>query len=268
MKEIDEYLKLLYKSLNASDQEIVDFKEEMKDHLLESVHELQAEGKSPQESIQIAIERFGDPSQINRELPKILMVSHRRFSKLLLVTGCMILVIIITISLTCLDNFKKQEKLNQAELTRKTVIQELQQSQKSIQNYNRIFEQISELTAVYNSNSGQLSKDLKAKHNIAVVDQIVEMNKTFKYHNAVLMAVAIIAADTDYEFPYYKDIAELAVMKLSDSVSVIDLAERAREAKTQGDKELVQNQIKQMKANADFNTYQKALDYNRKFTKP
>jgi len=70
MKEIDEYLQLIYKHLNATDKEIADSKSEMKNHLLESVRELQAEGKSEQESVRIAIDRFGDPYEINRELPK------------------------------------------------------------------------------------------------------------------------------------------------------------------------------------------------------
>lgn len=261
MKEIDEYLKQLYKHLNATDQEIADLKEEMKNHLLESVHELQAEGKSLQESIRIAIERFGEPAQINDELPKIIMVSRRRFSKLILVLSGIALVILVGLSLIISDNLAKQKKLNQAELTKQTIIQELQQSQKSIQNYDMIFNQIGEIAGVY-KDSGQLSKDLKARHNIDVINQIAEMNRIFKYHNVVLLAVAIIAADTDYECPYYKDIAELGVMKLSDSAAVIDLAEKAREAKTEEDKEFIKNRILQMKANAEFKTYQQALDYN------
>jgi hypothetical protein len=54
----------------------------------------------------------------------------------------------------------------------------------------------------------------------------------------------------------------LGVMKLSNSVAVIDLAERVREAKTPGDKKFIQDQIQQMKKTADFKTYQQALDYN------
>lgn len=261
MKEIDEYIKHIYKHINATNQEIADLKEEMKNHLLESVHELQAEGKSPQESIRIAIERFGESTQINEELPKIIMVSRRRFSKLIFVLGGMVLVILVGISLIISDNFTKQNKLNQAELTKQKIIQELQQSQISIRSYDRIFSQISEISAVY-KDTGKLSKELKARYNIAVIDQIANMNKTFKYHNAVLLAVAIIAADTDFECPYYKDIAELAVMKLSDSVGVIDLAEKTREAKTEEDKEIIKTKVLQMKESADFKTYRQALDYN------
>lgn len=261
MKEIDEYIKHIYKHINVTNQEIANLKEEMKNHLLESVYELQAEGKSPQESIRIAIERFGESTQLNKELPKIIMISRRRFSRCILLLCGMALVILVVLSLIISDNFSKQNKLNQAELTKQKIIQDLQQSQISIRNYDKIFGQISEISAVY-KDSVDLSKDLKSKYNTAVIDQIAKMNKTFKYHNSVLLAVAIVAADTDYECPYYKDIAELAVMKLSDSASVIDLAEKTREAKTEEDKKIIVAQIQQMKENAYFKTYQQALDYN------
>lgn len=261
MKEIDEYIKHIYKHINATSREIADLKEEMRNHLLESVRELQAEGKSPQESIQIAIERFGESAQINKDLPKIIMISRRRFSKLILVLGGMLLVILIVLSLIIYNNFLKQNKLNQAELSRQKIIQELHQSQISNQNYAMIISQINDISAVY-EDSGELSKDLKAKYNIDVIDYIAKMNKTFKYHNTLLLAVAIVAADTDFECPYYKDIAELAVMKLSDSESVIDLAVKTRVAKTEEDQEIIKTKILQMKEKADFKTYQLALNYN------
>jgi cytochrome c-type biogenesis protein CcmH/NrfF len=268
MKEIDKYLKSLYKRVNATDQEIEDLKTEMKNHLLDTVRELQAEGKSAQESVQIAIERFGDPNQLGRELPEILIVSRRRFSRLILVIAGVALAIIISSSLVYFDNLKKQEKLKQAELTKQTFIQELQKTQSDNQEYIKIVEQIAKLSATYSNNLGQLSKDLKTKYNKSVINQISEMNKIFKYHNGVLIAIAVIAAETNYEYSYYKEIAELGVMKLSDSLAVINLAEKAREAKTQNDKEFIQNQIQQMKSGAEFQTYQEALDYNRQLMKP
>ena len=114
--------------------------------------------------------------------------------------------------------------------------------------------------------SEKLSKILESRFNSEVIDKISDMNKTFKYHNGVLMAVAVVAADTGYDCPYFKDIAELGVMKLSDSAAVIDLAEGAREAKTQNDKKIIEEQIQQMKETADFKTYQEALDYNKQLS--
>lgn len=264
MKEIDDYLKSLYRHFNATNKEIDDFRVEMKNHLLDSVRELQTEGKSVQESIQIAIERFGDPGQIGRELPEILMVSRRRFSRLILTFSTAALVIIVSLSIISYDNLKKQEKIQQSELTRQKLTQELQQSTMDNHNYSLIFDKISEIMDAYGGDSEQIIKDLNAKYNIPAINRIAEMYTIFKYHNAVLIGVAIIAADTDYECPLFKDIAELGVMKLSDSLSVINLAEKAREAKTEKDRELVKNQIQQMKAQAELKTYQQALDYNKK----
>lgn len=264
MKEIDDYLRLIYKHLNATDEEIANSKYEMKNHLLESVRELQAEGKSEQESVRIAIERFGDPYEINRELPKVITISRHRFSGLLMIITGVVLVLVIGFSLVYMDNVKKQGKLDQAELEKQAVIQNLEQSQLNIENYERILMQFNELAVVYN-NSDNLSKDLKAKYNISAIDRIGDMNKTFKYHNTVLIAVAVIAAETDYECPYYKDISDLAVMKLSESMDVINLAEKARVAETEEDKEYIRNQINLMKENAEFKTYEEAFDYNNKF---
>lgn len=268
MKEIDEYLNLVYKHLNTNEQEIANSKAEMKVHLLESVHELEIEGKSTDESVKIAIERFGDPRQIGKELPKVLVISRRRFSKLLLVITGIFIFLIVSISLMGLNNLKKQEKLQESEAIRETLIRELQQSQIENQDNKQILLTITKLSATYKNNPGQLNKDLKAKYNISTIDQIAEMNKTFKYHNGVLIAIAVIASETNYECPYYKDIAELAVMKLQDSMAVINLAEKVREAKTTKDKEYIQNQIRQMKAEAEFKTYQEALDYNIQIMNP
>lgn len=254
MKEIDNYLKLLYRRFNASNKEIEDFKAEMESHLLESVRELQAEGKSVQESIRIAIERFGDPIQIGRELPRILMVSRLRLRKLILTFSAAALIIIVSLSLVFYNNLQKREKLTQ----------ELQQSIMDNHNYSHIFDEIGELIFRYGGDTRKIIKDLKAKYNISTINRISDMNDIFKYHNGVLIGVAIIAADTDYECPYFEDIAELGVMKLSESVKVIKLAEKARDATTDEEKELIKNQILCMKAEAELKTYQQALDYNKK----
>lgn len=266
MREIDEYLKLLYKHLHGTDKEIEDLKEEMKNHLLETVHELESEGLSPRESVRIAIERFGDPGLIGKELPKILMVSRRRLSRLLLAISCIIIVVTVFIAAASFDNVKKSEELKQAEAARQTIIEQLEQSRKTIQSYNLIFGQSCKIGAMSGDKSEKLSKILEAKYNSEVIDQISDMNKTFKYHNGVLMAVAVVAAGTGYDCPYFKDIAELGVMKLSDSAAVIDLAEAARVAKTQNDKKLIEELILQMKKTADFKTYQEALDYNKQLS--
>jgi hypothetical protein len=60
MKEIDLYINSVYENMDHS-PEVEELKGEMRQHLIEAVEELRREGKSEQESIYIAISRFGLP---------------------------------------------------------------------------------------------------------------------------------------------------------------------------------------------------------------
>ena len=84
MKQIDEYLNKLYKGLNNS--QVKESKEEMKIHILEIVNELKQEGKSEQEAIKIALERFGDQDFLNGGL-LFLFNNQNKFSSSLLKIG-------------------------------------------------------------------------------------------------------------------------------------------------------------------------------------
>ncbi len=260
MREIDEYLNILYKRLNLSDKETAELKAEMQNHLLDSVRELKEEGKSDQESVKIAIERFGDPFGIGGELPGILMVSRKRFKKLILIISIIIILLIICTSVVYVDNMKTNKRLEAADLDKRAAIEELQQV-KLNKDYRDVFVQFSKLAAVYD-HSDSLSKDLKAKHNIEIIDKIGQMNRTFKYHNTVLIAVAIIASDTKFECTLFKDITELAVMKLSDSAFILDLAQKARDADTDEEIQELSKEIKKAKEKADFKTFEEAEKYN------
>jgi nitrogen fixation-related uncharacterized protein len=66
MKRIDEYVNGIYAHVDGKEAE--ELKEEMKLHLLEAVEELKAEGKSEEEAVSIALERFGDEKQITKGL--------------------------------------------------------------------------------------------------------------------------------------------------------------------------------------------------------
>lgn len=77
MDRIDKYLNSIYRDINASSKETEDLKQEMKDHLIQTVRELQKNGITEEESIRIAIERFGEEFQIRNELNQVL-----RFQKL------------------------------------------------------------------------------------------------------------------------------------------------------------------------------------------
>lgn len=71
MVSINEFVDSLYKGVNGNEKEIKDFKEEMKAHLIETVNELKNEGKTEEESLKIAYERFGDSKAINNGLFKL-----------------------------------------------------------------------------------------------------------------------------------------------------------------------------------------------------
>lgn len=267
MKEIDKYIKSLYKRLNANDQEITDLKEETRIHLLDSIKDLESQGYTTTESTKIAIERFGDADQFGRELPKILMISRRRFSRMILLITVFALVLIISLSLVTVDSINKNKKLVQTELVVQEFMRELHEAQMNNRDYSRAFDKIFELTKINNSNNELFSNKLKVKYNKQSIDRILEMNKVFKYHNGVLMSIAVIAANTDYESPYFLDISELAVMKLTNSKAIIDLAEKVRIAKSDEDKENIQNEINNIKSEAELKSYQEALEYNKKLIK-
>jgi len=79
MKSIEEFVDSLYKGVDGKPKEISDFKEEMKSHLIETVNELKSEGKTEEESLEIAFKRFGDSGVITNGLFKLF---HRQRSLL------------------------------------------------------------------------------------------------------------------------------------------------------------------------------------------
>ncbi len=265
MREIDEFLDEVFEHYRGDQKEIISLKLEMKNHLVESVHELEAAGVSHQESIRIARERFGDPKCINKELPEVLIFSRRKFYKQLIISSgivaAVIIVLIVNLIFSNINIRKNNDKLAEAQAVKEVFTQELFDTHGDSLSNSESMIKIAKLMAAY-CNTGKLSKNLNAKHNIDVIDEIDEMNKIFKYHNGVLIAIAVIASETDYECPYFQKIAQLGVMRLSDSVDVIKLAERAYEAKTEEDYQYIENQIQLYKEGADFSTYEEALNYN------
>lgn len=95
MMSIDEFVDSLYNGINGSEKEIKDFKEEMKSHLVETVNELKDEGKTEEESLKIAYERFGERKIINNGLFK-LFNKQKQFIRILLVSAIVFLLIGVT----------------------------------------------------------------------------------------------------------------------------------------------------------------------------
>ncbi|MCE4052071.1 permease prefix domain 1-containing protein [Bacillus sp. Au-Bac7] len=91
MRQIDSYVNEIYHNVGGKRKEIDQLKAEMKNHLLEAVHELKTKGKSEQEAIEIAISRFGGENEI-RSVVGQLFKAQKVFAKwvLYLAVSCLI----------------------------------------------------------------------------------------------------------------------------------------------------------------------------------
>lgn len=72
MYRVEKYINSIYNNVNESTIEVQELKQEMRSHLIETINELKKEGLSEDESINIAIDRFGDEYQIREQLSHVL----------------------------------------------------------------------------------------------------------------------------------------------------------------------------------------------------
>ncbi|MBU3129939.1 permease prefix domain 1-containing protein [Clostridium tagluense] len=110
MEQIDKYVKSVYKHVGGNKEEIEALKYEMKNHLLQLIEELKSEGKSEEESISIAINRFGEENQIENELIGIFKFVNKKAKKALIIAGAFLLITIISgcVSIIGTDIYWKQ----------------------------------------------------------------------------------------------------------------------------------------------------------------
>lgn len=97
MKQIEAFIDSVYQHTGGNKQEIQELKAEMTSHLLEAVHELKAEGKTEQEAIDIAIERFGEEKEMRSIVGQLFNV-QKTFAKWVLYTSIAFLLICSIIS--------------------------------------------------------------------------------------------------------------------------------------------------------------------------
>ncbi|MGM9987998.1 MAG: permease prefix domain 1-containing protein [Bacillaceae bacterium] len=104
MKQIDMFVESVYQNIDGNKEEIHELKKEMKAHLIESVYELKAEGRTEEEAIEIAIQRFGG-EKITRSIIGELFEKQKRFASWLLYVGitCLILSLVTYIYLSSHD---------------------------------------------------------------------------------------------------------------------------------------------------------------------
>jgi hypothetical protein len=97
LKQIDTFVDEVYHSVGGNKKEIEELKAEMKNHLLESVHELKSEGKPEEEAMDIAIERFGGEKEM-RSIVGQLFNAQKVFAKRVLYVA---LSFIVLTSIAC-----------------------------------------------------------------------------------------------------------------------------------------------------------------------
>jgi cytochrome c-type biogenesis protein CcmH/NrfF len=96
LKQIDAFVDSVYQNINGNRKEIKELKTEMKGHLIEAVYELQEEGKTKQEAIDIAIERFGGEQEM-RSIVGQLFQAQKTFGKWVLY--CSIAFLLLSLSM-------------------------------------------------------------------------------------------------------------------------------------------------------------------------
>lgn len=96
MKQIEVFVDYVYQNIGGNRKEILDLKAEMKSHLLEAVHELRAEGKTEQQAIEIAIERFGGENEM-RSIVGQLFQAQKTFARWVLYLAITFLVLSSTV---------------------------------------------------------------------------------------------------------------------------------------------------------------------------
>lgn len=70
MDRVERYIEAVSRHLDGNAEELDNLKEEIRAHINESIKELQDSGKSKDESITIALNRFGEENKIEQELLK------------------------------------------------------------------------------------------------------------------------------------------------------------------------------------------------------
>ena len=96
MKRIEAFVDSVYLNVDGDKQEIDELKAEMKNHLFESVQELKEEGKTEQQAITIAIQRFGEEKEMGAVIGQLFEI-QKIFAKRVLYIAIVCLILTISI---------------------------------------------------------------------------------------------------------------------------------------------------------------------------
>lgn len=83
MKRIDEYIEKIYKDIDANDEDTEILKEEIREHLYDKVADCMKSGYTEDQSIELAINDFGDEASFSKEM-KSIIVNQTKFTNILL----------------------------------------------------------------------------------------------------------------------------------------------------------------------------------------
>ncbi|MGG7098836.1 permease prefix domain 1-containing protein [Clostridium sardiniense] len=92
MGRIEEYIERIYSRVNKNNEETEILKEEMKFHLYDKVSDLMEDGYTEEESINIAIEKFGDENSISNDV-KSLITNQTRYTNILFKVSIIVFVV-------------------------------------------------------------------------------------------------------------------------------------------------------------------------------
>jgi hypothetical protein len=99
MDKIEKYINSIYRDTDDKSNETLDLKQEMTIHLKQAVKELQDNGVSEEESIRIAIERFGEGFQIRGELSQVVKF-QKFFAKSVLIASTLFIILSVFMFMT------------------------------------------------------------------------------------------------------------------------------------------------------------------------
>ncbi|MEC1289692.1 permease prefix domain 1-containing protein [Bacillus mojavensis] len=107
MRQINAFVDSVYTNTVGSRKEIKELKAEMRNHLLEAVHELIAEGKSEKEAIEIAIDRFGGTNEMKSVVSGLFQIKTIFAKKLLFAALAFLVVSVILFGFIYVNEVKK-----------------------------------------------------------------------------------------------------------------------------------------------------------------
>lgn len=159
MKKIDDYVEKIYKNFDETEEDTKILIEETKSHLYEEVEELQKQGFSENESIEMAILNFGQENIVVEEMEDILK-KQNKFSKLLIKVALIIYFVgfIFKVINVAAEFFPEKETFLPLSLNANNVVDIIQDK---IKNKDSLDEEVkAEITALLNDFNNQTNNGL------------------------------------------------------------------------------------------------------------